>query len=108
MNEKLVEYSIQMMCEDIDGRWIVDFLNEGLPALFGHDENQKTSSFLQEQRDNGFRFVVEQLERFKRDRRSDLAFRYAHLLDYYAARSGNQNDEDSTPGEGKSMGLESL
>lgn len=90
INRKLMEYCDLMICEDVDGRWIIDFLSQDIPALFGHDKHENTSKFLREKRDEGFRFVIEEQERFKRNRESDLSFRYAYLLDYYVARSNNQ------------------
>jgi hypothetical protein len=93
INRKLVEYCGQMICEDVDGRWIIDFLSPDIPVLFGHDKHEKTSKFVREKREEGYRFVIEEQERYKRDKDSDLAFRYAHLLDYYVARSKNQEGE---------------
>ena len=88
LNGTFVEWSKRMMCEDADGRPIVDFLSEDLSRLFGHDSDESTSGYLKTQRERGFAFVTEELERFKREAKSDLAFRYAHLLDYFAARVG--------------------
>lgn len=90
INRKFVEYCDRMICEDVDGRWIIDFLSEHIPVLFGHDKHEETLKFLREKRDEGFRFVIEEQERYKRNRDSDLTFRYAYLLDYYVARSKNQ------------------
>lgn len=52
------------------------------------------SAFLQEQREKGLAFVPEELERFKHEGKSDSAFRYAHLLEYYAIRSGNHIEDN--------------
>lgn len=93
MNRTLVEWSRQMICEDADGRPIVDFLSEDLPRIFGHDRDERTSGHLKDQRERGFAFVAEELERFKRETKSDLAFRYAHLLDYFATRMKDRGGE---------------
>lgn len=99
INRKLVEYCGRMICEDVDGRWIIDFLSQDIPVLFGHDKHEETSKFLREKRDEGFRFVSGEQERYKRNRDSDLAFRYAYLLDYYVARSKNQQGEGGDQSE---------
>jgi hypothetical protein len=91
-----------MICEDVDGRWIIDFLSQDIPVLFGHDKDEETSKFLREKRDEGFRFVIGEQERYKRKRDSDLAFRYAYLLDYYVARSKNQDGGEESQSDAES------
>jgi hypothetical protein len=82
-----------MMCEDVDGAPIVDFLSKDLSRLFGHDKDDRTSGYFEKQREKGRMFVAEELERFKREAKSDLAFRYAHLLDYFDIRQKDNEPE---------------
>ena len=83
LNRKIADKCLSMICEDQDGIPVVDFLNiQSLHSLFG-DQN------LQELKDlvvKGFNFVKSEQAKYKNEKNTKLAFRYALLLDYYMDR----------------------
>ncbi len=90
LNKTVSSMCLNMVCEDADGRPILDFLSPDISAMFGHSQDEKTGAALLQKRQKGLEFLRKELDRLKssRDPRdSELAFRYAHLVDYYVARS---------------------
>lgn len=90
LNKTVANMCLSMGCEDADGRPILDFLSSDIPAMFGHSKDERTAAALLQKRQKGLEFLRKELDRLKssRDPRdSELAVRYAHLVDYYVARS---------------------
>lgn len=89
-NRTFADMCSRMICEDVDGRPIVDFLSPDIPLMFKHYTDTKTLAMLKQKRDEGLGFVRKEQERLKKSqdsKDSELAFHYAHLMDYYIERS---------------------
>ena len=46
LNKKVARMCLSVICEDIDGRAILDFLSPNLPSIFGHSAGDKQFKFL--------------------------------------------------------------
>jgi len=88
-NKELATRCFSIICEDEDGRPIVDFLSQNLPKLFERSIQDEPFQVLKDKVAQGFEFVKQQHEHFKNKKDSDLAFRYALLKEYYLARLDN-------------------
>ena len=87
-NTEIAHRCISLLCEDNDGRIIVDFLGNGIQnflspdRIAGHQYLQKFHESIK----NGFKHVTNECERFKKKKNTKLAFRYQLLMDYYSQR----------------------
>lgn len=89
VNKKMAKLCFSVICEDTDGRAILDFLSPDLPAIFGHSSGDAEFKVLRKSVEDGFSFVSREYRRFVSEKNSELAFRYALLRDYYMSRMGN-------------------
>lgn len=76
--QNIAKKSRDMLCQDIDGYCIVDFLGKGLRSLFSQDD----VAMLAEMVRPAYNFVQSEANRFRKDGNSKLAVRY-HLLKQY-------------------------
>ena len=72
--------SRSLLCEDTDGRWIVDFLGKGIRGLVGTD-----SQFPLAVRKT-YEFVRSEAHRFRTEGPEKLALRYQILQEYVESR----------------------
>jgi len=80
INQGLAKKCLDLICEDEgDGRKIIDFLN---CAPIENPNSQNFKNVISK----GSKFVNSEFEKFKKDKNSKLAFRYALLKDYYLTR----------------------
>jgi len=93
VNKELARCCLSVICEDIDGRPILDFLSPALPSIFGHSASDEQFKLFSESVKKGFSFVSREYERFVSEKRSELAFRYALLRDYYGNRIGTWDEK---------------
>jgi len=88
VNKEVARRCFSVICEDIDGRAILDFLSPDLPGIFGHSAGDAQFKVLRKSVEEGFSFVSREYKRFVNEKSSELAFRYALLREYYMSRSG--------------------
>ena len=86
VNKKVARLCFSVICEDRDGRAILDFLSPDLPSIFGHSEDDAQFKALRKSVEKGFSFVSREYKRFVSERSSELAFRYDLLREYYMSR----------------------
>ncbi len=76
VNSNLAKLCLDMLFQDTDGHWCVDYLG----VTFEHAVTHEDHSFLCEKART---FVIEQLEEHRASFNSKLAFRYSQLLSYF-------------------------
>jgi len=89
-NKKLADICSRVIYKDLDGRPILDFLSPDLLSMFNPHIDKKTLVTIEQERDKSFKFVQKELERLRTNQDSEnpeLAFYYAHLMDYYSSKS---------------------
>ncbi len=86
LNRMCAEQCQKLICEDTDGQFIVDFLGEFMQEIIKSPDVAPLVTL-------GYRFVKQEYMRYKRARDSKLAFRYAHLMDYFLRRLPNLDSE---------------
>ncbi|MCK5175690.1 MAG: hypothetical protein KAR47_20005 [Planctomycetes bacterium] len=88
VNKEVARRCLSVICEDIDGRAMLDFLSPDLPNIFGSSADNAEFKMLGKSVKEGFNFVNSEYSRFVSEKNSELAFRYALLRDYYISRMG--------------------
>ena len=88
VNKEVARRCFLVICEDIDGRAILDFLSPDLPSIFGHSAGDAQFKLLRKSVEEGLSFVSREYKRFVSEKISKLAFRYALLREYYMSRMG--------------------
>ncbi len=73
------------ICQDVDGRWIVDFLNPQFHA-YPNKIDTDVATFLRDKCDSCVEFAGEQMQKFQACSNSKLALRYHLLLSYASSR----------------------
>jgi len=86
VNKEVARRCLSVICEDIDGLAILDFLGPDLPSIFGHSAGDAQFKALRKSVEKGFSFVSREYKRFVSERSSELAFRYDLLREYYMSR----------------------
>lgn len=90
VNTELARRCKSLLCEDNDGRIIIDFLGNGIHNFLSaerttdHPHLQEFHKYIK----GGLEQVVTEWERFKKEKNTTLAFRYQLLMDYYSKRLG--------------------
>jgi hypothetical protein len=84
INKEAANMCLGMIYKDKDGYSIIDFLNKKITE-FSLIDNE-TLKGIKDSIAKGFQFICDELERFKKERNSKLAFRYQLLKDYYIMR----------------------
>jgi len=92
VNKEVARRCLSVICEDIDGRAILDFLSPDLPSIFGHLAGDAQFKVLRKSIEEGFSFVSREYRRFVSEKSSKLAFRYALLREYYMNRMGSWDE----------------
>ncbi len=92
VNKEVARRCFSVICEDIDGRAILDFLSPDLPSIFGHSAGDAQLKVLRKSVEEGFSFVSREYKRFVSEKISKLAFRYALLREYYMSRMGEWDE----------------
>lgn len=72
-------HCLDLVCVDVDGHIVVDFLGSGFRLQTGLS---KSSDIFKKIRD----FLDKEYNKFRKDKNTILAFRYAHLLNYFSWR----------------------
>jgi len=75
-NQKLAKVCIEMLAEDMDGRFFVDYLGSGFPRLIEKDRHRLLY-------DEAHKFIEEQLAKHRIENNTKLVLRYHHLLQYF-------------------------
>jgi hypothetical protein len=87
LNRKLADKCWSIICEDQDGVPIVDFLSvDSICSLFGCKPGDQELQELKNAVAKGFEFVKAEHAKYKTEKNTKLAFRYALLLDYYTEK----------------------
>ncbi len=92
VNKEVARRCFSVICEDIDGRAILDFLSTDLPSIFGHSAGDAQFKVLRKSVEEGFSFVSREYKRFVSEKSSELAFRYALLREYYMSRMAGRDE----------------
>lgn len=69
-----------LLGQDVDGNWIVDYLNDGFAKLWTDSDSWGKL------RDGALRFVTREYDRFEKKRDEKLAGRYKMMAEYYRSR----------------------
>jgi hypothetical protein len=85
-NQQLANKCFSIMCEDRDGRPIVDFLSPNMPTIIEHSMQDSSFKYLKTLVKEGFQFVKKEYTYRKQKKDTKLAWRYSALLDYYTSR----------------------
>lgn len=75
-NRDLSKICLEMLHEDIDGRYILHYLGDGFRRYVSQDQHQSLY-------DDASVFVFEEYSKHRRARNTKLAFRYANLIKYF-------------------------
>ena len=86
LNIRFAKASKSFLCEDIDGRPILDFMGNEMRTETAKSGNPMGIAH------KDFNFVVKECERFKKEKNEKLAFRYTLLADYISSRLPNWCD----------------
>lgn len=78
VNRTFAKRCLDMLTQDIDGRWTIHYLGDAFQVLVTHTNH----SYIQGKARG---FVIEQLEEHRKSQNSKLAFRYSQLLNYFDA-----------------------
>ena len=92
VNKEVARRCFSVICEDTDGRAILDFLSPDLPSIFGHSAGDAPFKVLRKSVEDGFSFVSREYKRFVNEKNSELAFRYALLREYYMSRMARRDE----------------
>lgn len=86
LNKICAEQCNDLIYEDTDGQFIVDFLGEYMQEIIKSPDVAPLATL-------GYRFVKEEYMKYKRAKDSKLASRYARLMDYFLERLPNLDSE---------------
>lgn len=89
-DQDLTGLCLKMIRQDKDGHAIVDFLSPVIFEQMGLPQNMELIS-------KAKAYVDKKYAEFRRDKNSELAFRYANLLDYFEYRQSSESDSRLTP-----------
>jgi len=89
LNKQLANQCFSIIGKDGDGRPILDFLSDNMLSMVEQTDKDTIFNNLQPKVAEGFRFVMQEYERFGQEKNSKLFRRYKLLSDYYLARLDN-------------------
>lgn len=90
-NKGLAELCLSMLAQDVDGFWILHYLGEEFRKAVTYRHHDEFYS-------RAWKYVEEQLQIHQKSGNSKLAFRYSHLLDYFAAHRRNPGAQSVAAG----------
>lgn len=93
LNIRFAKASRSFLCEDVDGRPILDFMGSEMCKEVVKSGNPMEIA------QNGFNFVVRECERFKKEKNEKLSFRYTLLADYISSRLPNWCENNARKSE---------
>ena len=94
LNIRFAKASRSFLCEDVDGRPVLDFMGSEMRKEVAKSGNPMGIAH------EGFDFVVRECERFKKEKKEKLAFRYTLLADYISSRLPNWCENNTHKPEG--------
>lgn len=79
ISKETAKLCLDMLAIDVDGYPIVDYLGRGF-------KNSVAKNLIDDVPSNAYKFILEQCEKWRTQKNTKLAFRYALLKDYFDAR----------------------
>ena len=76
MNRELAKICLKLVHEDLDGFGFIHYLGQDFYDCVSHDYHDDMYKESEE-------YILEQLEKFKREKNTKLSLRYAALLNYF-------------------------
>lgn len=87
-NSELAKICLSMLMQDVDGSWFIHYLGEEFQSYVS--QNQHGDIY-----HKAIKFIEDESERHRSNRKGKLAFRYSHLQSYFSEHPPSDNIEQN-------------